>query len=336
MRQDDDVADGGGLEQPSSGRILIGDHDITATKAYQRNVNTVFQNYALFPHLDILANVAFGLRRRGVSDWKAKAMEALELVELAHTAAKKPAQLSGGMQQRVALARAVVNRPDVLLLDEPLGALDLKLRRQMQIELKRIQQEVGITFVHVTHDQEEAMTMADTIAVMNGGRLEQVGDPASLYEAPASAFVANFLGQSNLLRATVARAGAEGGPSDLAPVEVHGAVLRVPREQLPAGSNGLWLGVRPEKLRLVSGSAAAPSSGLNVIAGDVTDVSFTGVATSYLIRLPWGQELTLVQQNDGSARATLGERVQVAWDPAHGFTLDDHQDATAGQLAEVG
>jgi spermidine/putrescine transport system ATP-binding protein len=192
-----------GLEQPTVGTISIGGRDITATKPYQRNVNTVFQNYALFPHLDILENVAFGLKRRGVSDWKAKAMEALELVELAQVARKKPTQLSGGMQQRVALARAVVNRPDVLLLDEPLGALDLKLRRQMQIELKRIQQEVGLTFVHVTHDQEEAMTMADTIAVMNAGRLQQVGDPGTLYEKPQSTFAANFLGQSNLLRAKV-------------------------------------------------------------------------------------------------------------------------------------
>src|SRR6476469_6241568 len=206
-----------GLEQPTVGSISIGDRDITATKPYQRNVNTVFQNYALFPHLDILENVAFGLKRRGVRDWKAKAMEALELVELAQVARKKPTQLSGGMQQRVALARAVVNRPDVLLLDEPLGALDLKLRRQMQIELKRIQQEVGLTFVHVTHDKEEAMTMADTIAVMNAGRLQQVGDPGTLYEKPQSTFAANFLGQSNLLRASVT-----GVSGEVASLDVHG------------------------------------------------------------------------------------------------------------------
>src|SRR6187549_1183924 len=207
-----------GLDQPTIGQIWIGDRDITETKAYERNVNTVFQSYALFPHLSVIDNVAFGLRRRKVSNYKAKAMEALDLVQLAHIARKKPGQLSGGMQQRVALARAVVNRPDVLLLDEPLGALDLKLRRQMQIELKRIQCEVGLTFVHVTHDQEEAMTMADTIAVMNAGRLEQVGDPATLYEHPASTFVANFLGQSNLLRASVTGA-AEGG---LVRADVHG------------------------------------------------------------------------------------------------------------------
>ncbi len=191
-----------GLEAPSAGQILIGDIDITSTRAFQRNVNTVFQSYALFPHMSVMDNVSFGLKRRGDKDFKKKAQDALDLVELGHAGGKKPNQLSGGMQQRVALARALVNRPDVLLLDEPLGALDLKLRRQMQIELKRIQQEVGLTFIHVTHDQEEAMTMADTIAVMNAGHLEQLGDPATLYEHPASTFVANFLGQSNLLRAT--------------------------------------------------------------------------------------------------------------------------------------
>src|SRR5690349_7764139 len=188
-----------GLEEPTLGQIFIGDSDITGTKPYRRPVNTVFQNYALFPHLDIFENVAFGLRRRHQPEVRRRVDEALELVELGHLARRKPAQLSGGQQQRVALARAIVNRPSVLLLDEPLGALDLKLRRQMQIELKRIQTEVGITFVHVTHDQEEAMTMADTVAVMNEGHIEQLGAPTDMYEFPETAFVANFLGQSNLL-----------------------------------------------------------------------------------------------------------------------------------------
>src|SRR5687768_13022900 len=192
-----------GLEQPTSGALRIGGRDITRTGAHERPVNTVFQNYALFPHMSVLDNVAFGLKRRKVRGAEAQARTALELVELAHLAARRPAQLSGGQQQRVALARAIVNRPAVLLLDEPLGALDLKLRRQMQIELKRIQTEVGLTFVHVTHDQEEAMTMADTIAVMNAGRIEQLGKPADLYESPDTAYVANFLGQSNLIRASV-------------------------------------------------------------------------------------------------------------------------------------
>jgi spermidine/putrescine transport system ATP-binding protein len=192
-----------GLEEPTAGSIYIGNTDITTKKPYQRPVNTVFQNYALFPHLSVYENVAFGLRRRGVKDIKSEVDKVLKLVELPHLADRKPTQLSGGQQQRIALARAIVNRPALLLLDEPLGALDLKLRRQMQIELKWIQTEVGLTFVHVTHDQEEAMTMADTIAVMNEGRIEQMGSPAELYESPRTAFVANFLGQSNLIRGAV-------------------------------------------------------------------------------------------------------------------------------------
>jgi len=319
-----------GLEQPTIGQIWIGNQDITETRAYQRNVNTVFQSYALFPHLSIVDNVAFGLRRRKVSDHKAKAMEALELVQLAHIAKKKPGQLSGGMQQRVALARAIVNRPDVLLLDEPLGALDLKLRRQMQIELKQIQSEVGLTFVHVTHDQEEAMTMADTIAVMNGGRLEQVADPATLYERPASTFVANFLGQSNLLKATV-----KSRTSTTAELDVHGVSLRLPVDRLKAETTELWLGVRPEKLRLV-----APSDGAGAVAdqhlehnrltGVVTDASFTGLATNYLVHMPWGQELMVVQQNDGTRSAARGDQVTLGWAPEHGFALNAKQDAHAG------
>jgi len=315
-----------GLDQPTIGQIWIGDKDITETKAYQRNVNTVFQSYALFPHLSIIDNVAFGLRRRKVSDHKAKAMEALELVQLAHIAKKKPGQLSGGMQQRVALARAIVNRPDVLLLDEPLGALDLKLRRQMQIELKMIQSEVGLTFVHVTHDQEEAMTMADTIAVMNAGRLEQVGDPATLYEHPKSTFVANFLGQSNLLEATV-----KSRDGSIAELDVHGVSLRLPVDRLVNGASAVWLGVRPEKLRLVANGPAHDGTGdSNRLTGVVTDASFTGLATNYLVRLPWGQELMVVQQNDGTSRVAAGTQVTLGWAPEHGFALDAKQDAHAG------
>jgi spermidine/putrescine transport system ATP-binding protein len=315
-----------GLDQPTIGQIWIGDRDITQTKAYQRNVNTVFQNYALFPHLSIIDNVAFGLRRRKVSDHKVRAMEALELVQLAHIAKKKPGQLSGGMQQRVALARAIVNRPDVLLLDEPLGALDLKLRRQMQIELKVIQSEVGLTFVHVTHDQEEAMTMADTIAVMNAGRLEQVGDPATLYEHPKSTFVANFLGQSNLLEATVrSRAGR------MAELDVHGINLRLPVDRLLNDASAVWLGVRPEKLRLVAAEYPADATGEeNRLTGVVSDASFTGLATNYLVRLPWGQELMVVQQNDGTSRVSAGTQVTLGWAPEHGFALDANQDSHAG------
>src|SRR4029079_1581177 len=192
-----------GLDEPTSGQVLLGDEDVTRLKPYKRPVNTVFQNYALFPHLNVFDNIAFGPRPQGRKFLKSEVEQMLELVELQGLGSRKPGQLSGGQQQRVALARAIINRPQVLLLDEPLGALDLKLRRQMQIELKQIQTEVGLTFIHVTHDQEEATTMADTIAVMNSGRVEQMGPPATLYDAPATVFVANFLGQSNLVRARV-------------------------------------------------------------------------------------------------------------------------------------
>ena len=309
-----------GLEDPTGGEILIGDTDITAKRAFQRNVNTVFQSYALFPHMTVLDNVMFGLKRKGDKDAKTKAQEALDLVELGHAGGKRPNQLSGGMQQRVALARALVNRPDVLLLDEPLGALDLKLRRQMQIELKRIQQEVGLTFIHVTHDQEEAMTMADHIAVMNAGHMEQLADPATLYEKPASTFVANFLGQSNLLRARVTGVG-EGGHVR---VDVQGQELLVEAAKVPAGLTDVWVGVRPEKLTLGEGG------GSNRLRGQVVDASFTGVATQYLVRMPWGHDVTVVQQNDGSARATEGENVTLSWAPGREFVLDAAQDDHAG------
>ena len=205
----------GGFEQPTSGLIELAGNDVTWLPPYQRQVNTVFQNYALFPHLTIYENVAFGLRRTGVKDSevKSRVTQMLELVELPGFERRKPTQISGGQAQRVALARALINRPAVLLLDEPLGALDLKLRKQMQTELKRIQQEVGITFVYVTHDQEEAMTMSDRIAVMNKGRYEQLGDPETLYERPTTRFVAGFLGVSNLLGGTCE--GASGGHGNI-------------------------------------------------------------------------------------------------------------------------
>jgi len=312
-----------GLEQPTAGQVLLGDVDFAGTKPYQRPVNTVFQSYALFPHLDVSDNVAFGLRRRGAKDVQKQVDDVLELVQLGPLAKRRPAQLSGGQQQRVALARAIVNRPSVLLLDEPLGALDLKLRRQMQVELKRIQTEVGLTFVHVTHDQEEAMTMADTIAVMNAGRIEQLGSPAELYETPRTTFAANFLGQSNLLSATVT--GTQG--EDLL-LDVHGCRVVLPRARAAAAAGRLWLGVRPEKLRL--SAAGAPG---NCLTGIVTDASFTGVATHYLVRLPWDQELTVVQQNDGSPAVRPGEAVTVTWQAGHGFGLDAEQDAHAGEEA---
>jgi spermidine/putrescine transport system ATP-binding protein len=312
-----------GLEQPTQGQVLLGDRDVTGTKPYQRPVNTVFQSYALFPHLDVFENVAFGLRRRRKKEVKADVDAVLELVQLEHLAKSKPGLLSGGQQQRVALARAIVNRPSVLLLDEPLGALDLKLRRQMQVELKRIQTEVGLTFVHVTHDQEEAMTMADTIAVMNGGRIEQMGSPTELYERPRTTFAANFLGQSNLIQATVT-----GTAGDDLLIDVHGQRVALPRQRSTVTDGRLWLGVRPEKLRV-----AGPEDAGNRLTGIVTDASFIGVATYYLVRMPWGQELTVVQQNDGTPPLPPGEPLTVTWLPDHGFGLDATQDEHAGAEA---
>jgi spermidine/putrescine transport system ATP-binding protein len=315
-----------GLEDATSGAIRLGDDDITHRKPYRRPVNTVFQSYALFPHLTIFENVAFGLRRQGRKDVKVAVDEMLELVELGEYAARRPSQLSGGQQQRVALARALINRPQVLLLDEPLGALDLKLRRQMQIELKRIQTEVGITFVHVTHDQEEAMTMADTVAVMNAGVIEQMGSPIELYEHPRTTFVANFLGQSNLIRGNVA------GVNDThVHVGVEGSGVQAPRGRSGTESGDVWVGIRPEKVFLAESSSES-DNGSNVLrGGTVTDVSFIGVSTQYLARMPWGQELMVFEQNTGARTSfRVGDAVDLHWMPDHTFLLDAAQDVTAG------
>ncbi len=315
-----------GLEAPTSGTITLAGQDITRSKPYQRPVNTVFQSYALFPHLDIFENVAFGLRRRKQRGVEAQVNEMLELVELGTQARKRPAQLSGGQQQRVALARALINKPEVLLLDEPLGALDLKLRRSMQIELKRIQTEVGLTFIHVTHDQEEAMTMADTVAVMNEGLIEQMGDPAELYENPRSTFVANFLGQSNLIAGTItARA------SDVVTVDMHGITVSVPTHRTHTDGTDGWVGIRPEKVLIGDPGAELDAPGNTISGGVVTDVSFVGVSTQYLVRMPWGQELQIFQQNTGRVRMfRTGESVELSWRPEYAFLLDQSQDASAG------
>jgi spermidine/putrescine transport system ATP-binding protein len=305
-----------GLEEPTAGKISIGDTDITTMKPYKRPVNTVFQNYALFPHLTIFENVAFGLRRRGIKDVKEAVEKVLTLVELGHLKDRKPGQLSGGQQQRIAVARAIVNRPALLLLDEPLGALDLKLRRQMQIELKWIQTEVGITFVHVTHDQEEAMTMADTIAVMNKGRIEQMGSPVDLYENPETVFVANFLGQSNLIPATtISSSGAESA------VDIHGSRILMPSVRNKGKNEGVLVGVRPEKINI---HPAGTHPGKNVLDdGVITDISFVGVSTQYLVEMPWKQELMVFEQNDGGApNIRKGDRVTLSWEPHFTFALD--------------
>lgn len=303
-----------GLEDPTEGRIMLGDMDITHEKPYKRHVNTVFQSYALFPHLDIFENVAFGLRRRGIKSVEPQVTAMLELVELGPLARRKPAQLSGGQQQRVAVARALINQPGVLLLDEPLGALDLKLRRQMQIELKRIQTEVGTTFVHVTHDQEEAMTMADTVAVMNKGRIEQMGPPVEIYDLPRTAFVANFLGQSNLLEGSVT------GGGDTLSVSARGHQFGVPAARSAVTGGAITIGVRPEKLSLAP-SGQSVESGRNALPGKVTDASFTGVSTQYLVMTPWDTEWVVFEQNRASAIMRPGDDVTIHWEVAHTFGL---------------
>lgn len=315
-----------GLEIPTGGSVRIGDQDVTSNKPYKRPVNTVFQSYALFPHLTIADNVAFGLKRSGVKDTRRQVSEMLDLVELSDYATRKPAQLSGGQQQRVALARALINRPGVLLLDEPLGALDLKLRRQMQIELKRIQTDVGITFVHVTHDQEEAMTMADTVAVMNHGVIEQMGEPTDLYENPRTTFVANFLGQSNLVKAEVIRRGEYD-----ALLDSHGSKVAAPLDRMHAGGASVWIGVRPEKMHIAAAGSLSSEDGNVLTGGVVSDASFLGVSTQYLVQMPWAQELTVFAQNSGRGeRFRNGDSVDLAWATEHTFCLDASQDADAG------
>jgi len=316
-----------GLEEPTSGSIYIGKSDITYEKPYKRPVNTVFQNYALFPHLSIYENVAFGLRRRGVKDVDTQVKKALELVELTHLSGRKPSQLSGGQQQRIALARAIVNRPALLLLDEPLGALDLKLRRAMQIELKWIQTEVGITFVHVTHDQEEAMTMADTIAVMNEGKIEQMGSPADLYDNPRTAFVANFLGQSNLIKGSIVDHSGDSGI-----VNIFGTKLALPTPRNHAHDSSVLLGIRPEKIRIAPRGSSM--SGNVLEGGVISDASYIGVSTQYQVEMPWGQELMVFEQNDdGTPPLAKGDAVTMSWEPIFTFGLAGDQDANAGSEA---
>jgi spermidine/putrescine transport system ATP-binding protein len=301
----------GGFEDPTEGVVYLGDHDVTHLPSYKRDVNTVFQSYALFPHLSVFENVAFGLKRKGLKGdtVRGRVQEILRIVGLQGFENRKPRQLSGGQQQRVALARALVNRPRVLLLDEPLGALDLKLRKQMQLELKAIQHDVQVTFIHVTHDQEEAMTMADTIAVMNAGRIEQLGSPDDLYERPQTAFVAGFLGVSNLLRGTVA-----GEDS----VNVDGTEIQVPRETLAGRTGAVSVGIRPEKIRLGEGD-------LNSLSGTVVERAYIGVSTEYIVKTPAGR-MTVFVQNAGRAPVlSEGDPATLSWSPEATFVVDPHE-----------
>jgi spermidine/putrescine transport system ATP-binding protein len=302
----------GGFELPTGGRILLRGADVTNHPPDKRPVNMVFQHYALFPHLDVGDNVAFGLRRKGVAaaETQRRVVEMLDLVHLTGYERRRPNQLSGGQQQRIALARALVNRPNVLLLDEPLGALDLKLRRQLQIELKRIQTEVGITFVYVTHDQEEALTMSDRIAVMHGGRVEQVGTPEALYERPATRFVADFIGLTNLLRGRIEGVGDDGSAN----VRLDsGEVARMAADGQVPGTT-VEISVRPEAIELLPAGAA------DSIAGRVEQVAYLGATMQYRIRSAGGLGLTAVVSKSGP-RLPIGADVALAWAPSEALVV---------------
>jgi putative spermidine/putrescine transport system ATP-binding protein len=283
-----------GFERPDAGTIELGGRDVTNLPPYMRQTNTVFQDYALFPHMSVGENIGYGLRIRHVPgpERRKRVDRALAMVRLTGLENRRPNQLSGGQRQRVALARAVINEPQVLLLDEPLGALDLKLRQEMQIELKQIQKEVGITFVYVTHDQEEALTMSDRLAVMTNGQIEQIGSPVDVYERPASEFVAGFIGISNVL-------------------------LR----------DGVRFVVRPEKIRMLAEGEPAPS-GMAIEAGQVEEVIYVGMSTRYVVRLDRGEQLVAVRQNMdaiGDAQKFEGRPVRLAWTADNTYVLDKRE-----------
>ncbi|WP_030164265.1 ABC transporter ATP-binding protein [Spirillospora albida] len=312
-----------GFEDPTAGAVYLHGSDVTGVPANKRDVNMVFQSYALFPHMNVFENVAFGLRRKGVpkDEIRSRVGAMLGVVDLAGREKRRPAELSGGQQQRVALARALVNRPRALLLDEPLGALDLKLRQLMQVELKRIQREVGITFVYVTHDQSEALTMSDRIAVMNDGVIEQLGTPREIYERPATRFVAGFIGTSNLLGGEVAGAGERavlaGGPDERIEVPLRdGAAVAV--------GERLELTVRPEKIGI---GLDRPDEGLCRVRGTVTEVVYLGTSTNYNVTTAAGADVVVFLQNATSADdiAVRGDDVWLSWDPRHSYAI--HPDA---------
>jgi putative spermidine/putrescine transport system ATP-binding protein len=297
-----------GFEEPTEGRVLLEGRDVTRVPPYDRNVNTVFQDYALFPHMNVYDNVAYGLKVKKVSasERRERASEALSMVQLDGLDKRKPSELSGGQRQRVALARALVNRPRVLLLDEPLGALDLKLRQQMQVELKSIQQAVGLTFIYVTHDQEEALTMSDRIAVMSKGRIEQIGTPANVYEEPVSVFVAGFVGVSNVLSPSAAKA-------------LTGTETPVT--------------IRPEKITLGPEGRDVPAGSTSAL-GRVAEVIYIGAYTRYIVDLDVGGRLVVLQQNlTHSSMEVLqekGRRVMLVWDRKHSRVLSEEKGREAG------
>lgn len=310
-----------GFETPTEGEVFIRGRPMGQTPPFRRDANMVFQNYALFPHMTVYKNVAFGLEMKGISkkEIEQRAAEALEMVQMPGLADRRPDQLSGGQQQRVALARALINQPAVLLLDEPLGALDLKLRKQMQIELKNLQERVGITFVYVTHDQEEALTMSDRIAVMHQGRVLQVGRPAEIYEQPVDRFVADFIGESNFLEGEIERVDSDWATLRLAGV---GEVRARPRPDLRVGQR-VTCAVRPEKMHLRR--EAASQNSVNVAFGEITTQVYIGTDTQFLIRLDENTRISVREQNPDVAGTTFqrGEQVYVTWSPESTLILMD-------------
>ncbi|MEV4398533.1 ABC transporter ATP-binding protein [Nonomuraea sp. NPDC049607] len=296
-----------GFEEPTKGLVRLHGKDVTNVPPNKRDVNMVFQSYALFPHMSVWDNVAFGLKQRKTpqEEIQRRVGEMLEIVDLSGREKRRPREMSGGQQQRVALARALVNRPRALLLDEPLGALDLKLRQAMQIELKRIQREVGITFVYVTHDQNEALTMSDRIAVMNDGLVEQLASPREIYERPATAFVAGFIGTSNLISGTVT-----GGV-----LEIGGGRVLVPGRE-----GDVTVTVRPEKITIC---ADEPGRGLSAVPGTVTEMVYLGTSNSYAVQLADGAEMTVFEQNahDATATAERGDSVWLSWEAQHSYVI---------------
>ena len=309
-----------GFEEPTRGVVRLHGNDVTGVPPNKRDVNMVFQSYALFPHMSVFENVAFGLRRKGVgrAEITERVGSMLDIVDLAGLGQRRPRALSGGQQQRVALARALVNHPSALLLDEPLGALDLKLRQAMQVELKRIQREVGITFVYVTHDQGEALTMSDRIAVMNDGAVEHLGCPREIYEHPRTKFVAGFIGTSNLLSGVVSRV--EGGTAvvDLG----SGGRIVLPINGVPAQvGRSVELTVRPEKIEILTEAPRAPRGSL--LAGTVSEVVYLGTSTNYNIATSVGADVVVFTQNASSADdiAVRGDRVWLSWEPQHSYAI---------------
>jgi spermidine/putrescine ABC transporter ATP-binding subunit len=308
-----------GFEEPTRGGIRLHGADVTGIPPNKRDVNMVFQSYALFPHMTVFENVAFGLRRKKAAkeEITRRVSEMLEIVDLGGRGGRRPRELSGGQQQRVALARALVNRPRALLLDEPLGALDLKLRQAMQVELKRIQREVGITFVYVTHDQGEALTMSDRIAVMNDGAIEHLGTPREIYEHPKTRFVAGFIGTSNLLTGTVARAGSGQAVIEVSPEE---QIIVPVHDPGPAPGSTLELTVRPEKIQL---STTRPADRGCVLRGSVTEVVYLGTSTNFSVTTTTGADIVVFQQNSAAAgeAANRGDNVWLSWQPEHSYPI---------------